>query len=283
MISPSQAGYLRHTDFNRLIIDHAYECQASFSPKGTPVVIAAHNEEHDLPATLIALAASKELLQPIVVENGSTDDTAEIAKFMGAKVASLSDASKVAALQAGVDIALDDFGKREVLFTDADTLVGPSWCSAMLKKSLPTAAESVTVCGASIVTHGESTLVDCLRTLNSFVKDKARLINRAQPVARGHNMAIDFGANDDLRDLYSTIRPDLFVGEERAICDITEQVGGQVRRALGLKALVVTRGDRFSTLRECLRVRKFEGNRLELYDATGPMPFTRYDGSNAFL
>lgn len=62
-------------------------CRQKFEDSNGPgVLIAAHNEEANLPLTLAALAIQWRPVRPIVISNASTDRTSEIAEEMGAIV-----------------------------------------------------------------------------------------------------------------------------------------------------------------------------------------------------
>ncbi|WP_191283742.1 glycosyltransferase [Pseudolysinimonas yzui] len=67
------------------------------------VVIPAHNEERVLPRLLASLA--DERLEIIVVANGCSDATADVARAAGVRVVELAEGSKVAALDAGDEAA----------------------------------------------------------------------------------------------------------------------------------------------------------------------------------
>ena len=67
------------------------------------VVIPAHNEERVLPRLLASLADAR--LEIIVVANGCSDATADVARAAGVRVIELAEGSKVAALDAGDDAA----------------------------------------------------------------------------------------------------------------------------------------------------------------------------------
>lgn len=67
------------------------------------VVIPAHNEERVLPRLLASLADAR--LEIIVVANGCSDATADVARAAGVRVVELAEGSKVAALDAGDDAA----------------------------------------------------------------------------------------------------------------------------------------------------------------------------------
>lgn len=81
------------------------------------VVIPAHNEEALLGKTLAALSLIDEISSIIVVDDGSTDRTPEIARSHSATLISLvRNQGKSAALMAGVQAAKSEF----ILMVDAD-------------------------------------------------------------------------------------------------------------------------------------------------------------------
>ncbi len=93
-------------------------------------VVPAHNEEHELPETLRAIrsaaAASGETYEMIVVDDASTDRTAEIARQLGATVLPINRRQIAAARNAGARVA-----RGEILFfVDADTRLAPGHVSA---------------------------------------------------------------------------------------------------------------------------------------------------------
>lgn len=88
------------------------------------VVIPAYNEEEYLPACLQAFR--KQVFtdfEIIVVDNNSTDKTAEIAAAFGAKVVKESKQGMIPARERGFNEAAGEIIAR----TDADTIVSPSW------------------------------------------------------------------------------------------------------------------------------------------------------------
>ena len=97
--------------------------QAAFP--SASVIIPAHNESSVIARTLAPLAAlaASGALEVIVACNGCSDDTADIAaRFAGVTVIELAQASKVAAMNAG-----DEVAKRwPRLYLDADIEVDPA-------------------------------------------------------------------------------------------------------------------------------------------------------------
>lgn len=278
MISPAEARYLRHTSSDILLDRYAPFCQEAFSQsESVPVVIAARNEATDLPATLIALAASDRPTRPIIVENNSEDDTALIARKMGCDVIESQAPHKMGALIEGTTSALNASTDGDVLYTDADTLVGKKWA----RKLMEVLDDSETPCdmprgvsGPTIIAHGEKGYVDAARTAYASARDVSRWIKRGIPVGRGHNMGLHFDSRGQLETAYAALPPDLFVREEAAIFDLVVNLDGEVVAARGLGAAVMTRGDRFTSLKDCFGVTQGEEQRLALYSDYGV--FTPY-------
>ncbi len=100
------------------------KCFQAAAPK-LSFVVPAHNEEYELPATLgalrVAADSSKQTYEVIVVDDASTDATAEIARKFGARVVTISRRQIAAARNAGARVA-----RGEILFfVDADTRIAP--------------------------------------------------------------------------------------------------------------------------------------------------------------
>lgn len=81
------------------------------------VIIPAHNEEATIEGTLVGLRSLTNLGEIIVVDDGSQDQTARIARACGAHVLSLRrKQGKAGALRRGFEVA----GGDSILFCDAD-------------------------------------------------------------------------------------------------------------------------------------------------------------------
>lgn len=95
------------------------------------IVIPAHNEEQFLSETLRAIKAQAyKNFEVIVVDNNSTDATAQIAKDYGVRVISESVKGVAAARQAGFMAANGSI----IASTDADTIVPRNWLSRIAQK-----------------------------------------------------------------------------------------------------------------------------------------------------
>ena len=81
-------------------------------------VIPAYNEEHTIGAVLKTICASKIFSDVIVVDDGSTDKTAESARLSCARVIRQGNQGKGAAMRAGVQATNADI----IFFADADLL-----------------------------------------------------------------------------------------------------------------------------------------------------------------
>jgi GT2 family glycosyltransferase len=87
------------------------------------VVIPARNAAHELPRTLGPLAE----VEVVVVANGCSDDTAEVARAHGTKVVELERANRAAARNRGAQEASGD----RLLFTDAGVVPSAAWAEAL--------------------------------------------------------------------------------------------------------------------------------------------------------
>jgi glycosyltransferase involved in cell wall biosynthesis len=93
------------------------------------VVIPAYNEADYLPAALRSLRAQDfpGAVEVIVVDNGSTDGTADLARRLGARVVEEHGPGVSAARQRGTRAARGEI----VVSTDADTVHPPDWLSRL--------------------------------------------------------------------------------------------------------------------------------------------------------
>lgn len=218
--------------------------------EATPVIICALNEENDIAATLVSLSLSEAPVRPIVIDNGSEDETAAIASSMGAILLEEPLPSKMKAQQLGVKYALAETEHHSLLFTDADTILGKSWAGSMLAdaRNLDTGQGGL-LFGHVGFTHGESPLTNIVRNTVHAAKQTHSRIARTQPVAHGANTVIwlDNGGciEKGLHNLATDVWP-----QDMAVRDSVLACGGIVKASLGVKSVAFTRGDRYKSFRE---------------------------------
>lgn len=273
----STANILRSIPASQIVDDYSDFSQSQFNVDGQPVVIAAYNEELDLPATLMSLAFSEQPILPIVAENASNDATAEYASKMGALVVSIDEQSKIAALQAGTDLGLEF--SDTVLYTDADTILGKRWSRTLSSKLDDPNDRPVVAYGRVQFSHGESRFVDKARGLNNGLKSGLRQLRGEAPITVGANMGINFAGNLQAVADYMRMNSDLFGGEENAIKDVIVNSGGAALQCLDTRAVVLTRGDRFGSVADCFKMKLGLITRESMYD---DMPLEPYTGDNLF-
>jgi glycosyltransferase involved in cell wall biosynthesis len=106
----------------------------TLQPPAVSFIVPAHNEQACLERTLRAIHDSaREVGQPyevIVVDDASTDSTAEIARQNGATVVSVAHRQIAATRNSGARAAS---GER-LFFVDADTIIGPLVVAAALRQ-----------------------------------------------------------------------------------------------------------------------------------------------------
>ncbi len=93
----------------------------------TSIVVPAYNESKVLASTIRAMAKAVFVggtkTELLVIDNASTDETAEIAERLGARIVHEKKKGLSYAREAGIQNAAGDI----ILSTDADTRVGPQW------------------------------------------------------------------------------------------------------------------------------------------------------------
>jgi glycosyltransferase involved in cell wall biosynthesis len=97
------------------------------------IVVPAYNEQARIGRTLASLVRAtqhtRKMVEVIIVDNASTDDTAGIAEYYGARVTHKPEKGVSKARQAGLEAAEADI----LLGTDADTEVPDEWIDAHLR------------------------------------------------------------------------------------------------------------------------------------------------------
>lgn len=155
------------------------------------VVIPAFNEEELLPRCLAALADQARALgaEIVVVDNDSTDRTAEIARGFGATVVHEPRRGYVFALARGTSAAAGDV----IAVTDADSMVGPEWLAGILA-----ALEDPGVAGVTgpVAYEGSNYLTWCAKSMPHELWGANMAFRRADLEAVGGiDMDVNLGAD----------------------------------------------------------------------------------------
>lgn len=248
----------------------------------TPVLIPAHNEANYLHKTLDSLPRD---CSPVVIANGCSDKTAQIAKEFG-NVALIvrEEAGKLPAIQAG----LRSLGKRAtepLIFLDGDTrpLMCNTWlgalCSAIKDKD-----SSAFIVGPLILDYPDP----CSRIVKSAVHNINQWKTRNNKDPQGYsgaNTAVRF-TDDVLEDVLAL--PHIWPGEDRAMKDVVVKHGGRATKLQKPGAVAMTSSDRYPNLFRRLRMSKQEVTEI-IYDsyladaAPGSISYNDYVAKQAEL
>lgn len=155
------------------------------------VVIACRDGAATLGACLgSVLASTPERLEVIVADDGSTDDSANIADRAGARVLRLPRRGRAAALNSGVAEATGDL----ILFTDSDCVVPVGWPDQLSRR----AEEGYDGVGGNLLPSAWTVVetAKVLRYLHEFEQDTELFGDYDRWCLNGNNMAIRKSALD---------------------------------------------------------------------------------------
>ena len=156
------------------------------APPRVSVVVPVRNAAADVPRLLDALAALEwpdDRLERIVVDNGSTDGTADAVARPGITVLLESKPGSYAARNRGIAAATGDW----IAFTDADCAPRPDWLRRLLADPVPQDTGAL----AGEVIAGESeTPVQRFIERRGFMKHEITLPHKALPCFSTANVAV---------------------------------------------------------------------------------------------
>lgn len=185
----------------------------------TTIVIAAHNEAAVIGRCLDALLADHDPdLEIIVVPNGCTDETAELARSRGVRVVDVASAGKAMALNAG-DAVATSFPR---IYLDADIAVPPGGIHALVA-ALARTGSPVAVPRRRLALRGRPRLVRAYFSINARLPVFSRglfgrgLVALSEEGRRRFDSFPPIVADDLFLD-------SLFADSERTIVDAVEVV-----------------------------------------------------------
>jgi succinoglycan biosynthesis protein ExoA len=146
------------------------------------VIVAARNSASTLPACLRALSAQDHpLIEIIVVDDGSDDETAAVAEAAGVRVVRTPAVGASAARNLGIEMARGDV----VAFTDGDCVADAGWARALVDGLQSSGATGVGGKQVNVFPPGRRALHDGFEAFfraASIVSDYTRGDERPRPV-----------------------------------------------------------------------------------------------------
>ena len=167
------------------------------------VVIAAYNEAENIEACISSVMANsypRELLQIIVVDNGSTDSTFQLlnqSKFSEIVVLQEKQGHKKEALEKGFSVATGDF----ILCTDADCVVNPLWIQSMVMHHEVHGAEFILGPVAISAYNNLPTRFQAFDMLAMMGVTAGGVKNKSSYLANGANMAFSKKVFDEVGEI----------------------------------------------------------------------------------
>ena len=210
-----------------------------------PVVIPAYNEAEHMPRLISALDRQTEPVEPIVVDNGSTDLTADVARNLGATVLCEEESGQLRAIQKGLGYVV---GHNMILMTDADSEPGDQWAETMLMHSQGLQSPAM-LTGTLDFFYPKTPSLQTLRFARRiYIEHRARQNTKCgRPLTmHGSNAAlvnVDEQLNDSLLKL-----PNIGLNNDQAIANEFLEVGGRLVRVTDKNARVKTEGDRYPSM-----------------------------------
>lgn len=207
----------------------------SYVLERTPLLIAAYNEEAYIGHTLDTLGAAA--VEPLVLVNGSTDNTASVARAHGATVIERKEMGKLPALQAGVRYLRDQQVSPEqpLLFLDADSrpLLPVRWAAAM-QADIP--ADERPFMRVGMLGYTGHFPVDLLRTARR-IHELRQAARRGIFAAYGANMLVKF-STEAVREQFLDM-PHIWPGEDRATAQLLSDNAGRYDQSTDPRTLVL--------------------------------------------
>lgn len=224
-----------------------------FSQKGAPIVIRAFNEMDDLPKLLYALSRSTKPVNPIIIDNGSTDGTSDVAKTLHLPAVEEQNRGVVpASIAAFGYIKQHELFSRQVLFLDADCIPGPKWADSMGR--LADRFVNGGIAYGLYCYYGGQLASDTLLSSAYFCKNLVSYVYRRKVTAHGGNSAISFDEDGKILNACLNLDTQYKIGLGGLIRDRIKSAGGVAVRTYSPDTIVPTRSDRMPSLGSVIKL-----------------------------
>lgn len=176
-----------------------------------PVLICALDEmkKNNIGKTLLALALQEDIrLQPIVVDNASTDGTGEFARRMGAIVIPEGRPGLILALRAGFQYLQEQGYSGPILHTDADAVPLQCWAKTLVDEAYAYFPEGGEGFGSIMYYDVDRRLfspTNLIHTALAKGREQIRRVLQKDPVAHGPNGVIMADQKGKILDALSQI------------------------------------------------------------------------------
>jgi glycosyltransferase involved in cell wall biosynthesis len=221
----------------------------------TPIIIAARNEAEHIRRTLDVLSKQAHEIEPVVIVNGSTDRSADIARATGATVLE-SPEGKMPAIQEG----LRHLGKRAlepVLILDADSRpFSKNWSGRMSSELLDLADQKPAMVWGPYVFNGEiNPALGAFFTATSMRVSWADRHEDRPRTIRGGNTGLYMKEDELLEEMLAL--DNYWPREDVAIFDTMKSHEANHKVVMPPQAWVLTSGFRtMDTIRKIVKDRK---------------------------
>ena len=231
-----------------ILKNNASSMKNAFSERGIPVIVRARDEQEDLPKLLFSLSRSNTPVNPIIVDNGSSDATPYIGKSLGLTVITEKRIGVVpASISAFNYIREANLHTQPVLFSDADSIPGMKWASSMISL-LGKMGRSGGIAYGLYAYFGGQLLSDSLLTSAYHMKSLLSFNLRNKVTAHGGNSGIKFDQDGKILEACTHLDPKFTIGLGGLIRDKVKGANGIAIRSFNPFTLSPTRSDRMPDL-----------------------------------
>jgi hypothetical protein len=220
---------------------------------GLPVLVTSYNSIDDTALTILALARSTTVLAPYIVNSAPTDSnqTSCLATAMGAKVIEVSNKGQTLALKTGITAIAMERPGAPIVINDDDCLPQRRSPELMARSVQLATSTGAIAFGGVVLEHGPSKATDVFRTAYALGGNLYRWSIRSMPRARP-NAALQLDSSN--RVLNSILeQADITFPCDMSMRDSVVRVGGRVISVMDPRAIICTRGNRFSNMRELIQ------------------------------